>query len=222
MDHVASRLETLLSGAGVEIGETVLLGETVERSDEQPVDASMSQGGPEELDDEPVFVEVGDTVLYHEVGCGQDIRRVSIVRGKDDPAKAIINDNKPLAVALLGAAVGETVTVRQPTSELDVVVNSIERPEREIGEAMVAGASTSVDGVELALYKEWRGEAADPRRASRRSVAETLYAIIETEGPVLGTASTRSMCEQAASNAWVLSFGGFLTVHWRSWNAMDG
>ena len=185
MDHVASRLEALLAGSGAEGDETVLLGETVERLDEQPVDASTFQGGPEGLDDEPLFVEVGDTVLYHETGCGQDIRRVTVVRGKDDPAKAIINDNKPLAVALLGAAAGETVTVRQPTSELDVVVNRIERPERENGEAMVAGASTSVDGVELAPYKEWRGEAADPRRASRGSAAETLCAIIETEGPVL-------------------------------------
>ena len=185
MDHVASRLEAILAGSGAAGGEKVLLGETVERSDEQPVEASTSQGGPEELDDEPLFVEVGDTVLYHEMGCGQDIRRATVVRGKDDPAKAIINDNKPLAVALLGAAAGETVTVRQPTSELDVVVNRIERPERENGEAMVAGASTSVDGVELAPYKEWRGEAADPRRASRGSAAETLCAIIETEGPVL-------------------------------------
>ena len=102
MDHVASRLEALLVGSGVESGETVLLGESVERSDEQPVDPSMSPDGREELDDEPVCVEVGDTVSYHEAGRGQDIRRVTIVRGKDDLAKAIISDNKPLSVALLG------------------------------------------------------------------------------------------------------------------------
>ena len=122
---------------------------------------------------------------YHEAGRGLDIRRVTIVRGKDDPAKAIINDNKPLSVALLGAEAGEMVTVRQPTSELDIVVDRIERPEREIGEAIVAGASTSVDGVELEPYQEWRGHATDPRSASEGEAAEVLFAIIETEGPVL-------------------------------------
>ena len=185
MEHVAGRLEAFRAGSGAEDGETVLLGETVERSEEQSVGASPSQDGPEELDDEPLCVEVGDTVSYHEAGRGLDIRRVTIVRGKDDPAKAIINDNKPLAVALLGAEVGETVTVRQPASELDIVVDRIERPEREVGEAKVAGASTSVDGVELAAYQEWRGHAVDPRRASQGEAAEILCAIIETEGPVL-------------------------------------
>ena len=61
------------------------------------------------------YVEIGDTISYHEAGSELDTRRVTIVRGKDDPANAIINDFKPLAVALLGAEVGETVTVRQPT-----------------------------------------------------------------------------------------------------------
>ena len=108
----------------------------------------------------------------------------AIVRGKDDSAKAIINDNKPLAVALLGAEVGETVTARQPTSELDIIVDRIERSEWEVGEAIVPGASTSVDGLELAPYLEWRGHAVDPRRASQGEAAEIQCAIIETEGPV--------------------------------------
>ena len=185
MEYIASRLEAFRAGTGAEDAETVLLGEAVEQSEEQPVGASMSQGGPEELDDEPLCVEVGDTVSYHEAGRGLDIRRVTIVRGKDDSAKAIINDNKPLAVALLGAEVGETVTVRQPTSELDIIVDRIERPEWEVGEAVVAGASTSVDGVELAPYLEWRGHAVDPRTASQGEAAQVLCAIIETEGPVL-------------------------------------
>ena len=185
MEYIASRLEALRAGTGAEDAETVLLGEAVEQSEEQPVGASMSQGGPEEFDDEPLCVEVGDTVSYHEAGRGLDIRRVTIVRGKDDSAKAIINDNKPLAVALLGAEVGETVTVRQPTSELDIIVDRIERPEWEVGEAVVVGASTSVDGVELAPYLEWRGHAVDPRTASQGEAAQVLCAIIETEGPVL-------------------------------------
>ena len=145
MEYIAGRLEAFRAGTGTEDGETVLLGETVEQSAEQPVSASILQGGPEEPGEEPLCVEIGDTVSYHEVGRGLDIRRVTIVRGKDDPAKAIISDNKPLAVALLGAEAGETVTVRQPTSELDIVVDRIERPEREVREALVAGASISVD-----------------------------------------------------------------------------
>ena len=112
----------------------------------------------------------------------------AIVRGKDDSAKAIINDNKPLAVALLGAEVEETVTARQPTSDLDIIVDRIERSEWEVGEAIVPGASTSVDGVELAPYLVWRGHAVDPRRASQGEAAEILCAIIETKGPLSGNA----------------------------------
>ena len=85
----------------------------------------------------------------------------------------------------MGAEVGETVTVRQPTSELDIVVDRIERPESEVGEPKGSGAATSVDGVELAPYPEWRGHAADPRTASLEEAAGTLNAIIDAEGPVL-------------------------------------
>jgi len=185
MKHIAGRLEAFRSKTGAEDGETVLLGEAVKQSEGQPVGVSVSQDGPEILEDEPLYVEVGDTVSYHEGGRDLDIRRVTIVRGKDDPGNAIINDTKPLAVALLGAEAGETVTVRQPTSELDIIVDRIERPEWEVGEGIVSGASTSVGGLELAPYLEWRGQAVDPRTASPGESAETLWAIIETEGPVL-------------------------------------
>ena len=100
-----------------------MLGETVAQSAEQPTDASTSEDSPEDLDDASLCVEVGDTVSYHEAGSELDNRRITIVRGKDDLANAIINDNKPLAVALLGAEVGETVIVRQPTSKLEIVVD---------------------------------------------------------------------------------------------------
>ena len=76
----------------------------------------------DELGDEQLSIEVGDTVSYHDAGISANIRRVTIVRGVDNPANGIINDNKPLAIALLGAEVGETVTVRQPNSEVDIVV----------------------------------------------------------------------------------------------------
>ena len=192
MAYIASRIEALRAGSASEDGETILLGEAVAQSDEQPADASTSEDSPEELGDEVRYVEVGDTVSYHEAGHELDIRRVTVVRGKDDPVNAIINDNKPLAIALLGAEVGETVTVRQPASEVDIVVDRIERPEWGIGEAKGSGVSTSVDGLELAPYPEWRGHAADPRTASPEAAAEKLLEIIDAEGPVLESRAYQS------------------------------
>ena len=97
MEYIASRIEAFRAGSAAKDGETILLGEAVTESAEQPADASPAEDSPEDLDDELLYVEVGDTVSYHEVGHELDIRRVTIVRGKDDPVNAIINDNKPLA-----------------------------------------------------------------------------------------------------------------------------
>ena len=184
MEHIAKRIEAFRAGSVATNGHPVLLGEAVAASAEQPTEAVTREDTPKDLDD-PVYVDVGDTVSYHEAGRELDIRRVTIVKGKDDPGNAVINDNKPLAIALLGAEVGETVTVRQPTNELDIVVDRIERRELEEGEVRASGAVTSVDGVELAPHPEWRGQAADPRTASLDEAADTLWAIIDTEGPVL-------------------------------------
>lgn len=76
-------------------------------------------------------VEVEDTVLYRRVKGDTSVRRVTIVRGADDVANGIVSDYKPLATALLGATVGKTVTVRQPTTQVDIVVVRIDRPESE-------------------------------------------------------------------------------------------
>ena len=190
MDYVADRIEAFRAGAEDKDNETILLGEVVARPDAESASALIpEESQPEDSTVEPeyetLFVEVGDTVTYHGVGRKLDVRRVTIVRGRDDPANAIINDNKPLAVALLGAQVGESVTVRQPTSKLEIVVDRIERPETDSGDEMDQGPSISVDGVELAPYPEWRGHAADPRTASPEATAKCLLEIIETEGPVL-------------------------------------
>ena len=185
MEYIAGRIEAFRAGSAAEDGETILLGEVVAKTPVHPTDDSTTQDIGEEFEDEVLYVDVGDTVTYHEAGHELDSRRVTIVRGKDDPANAIINDNKPLAVALLGAEVGETVTVRQPTSELDIVVNRVERPELKVGQPKVSGASTSVEGADLEPYPEWSGHAADPRTASLDDAADTLWAIVDTEGPVL-------------------------------------
>ena len=185
MEHIVARIEAFRAGSATEGGETVLLGKVVAKSAGEPAGTSESEDRPVEVDDEVLYVDVGDTVSYHEAGHELDIRGVTIVRGKDDPANAIINDNKPLAIALLGAEVGEAVTVRQPTSELEIVVDRIERAELEVGDAKASGVSMSVDGVDLAPYSEWRGRAGDLRTASLNEVADTLWAIVDTEGPVL-------------------------------------
>ena len=89
------------------------------------LDLSLSAWRPLRSLDHDV-IEVGDAVLYRRAEGDTNVRRVTIVRGVDDVAKGIISDYKPLATALLGAAVGETVTVRQPTHEVDMVVVRIE------------------------------------------------------------------------------------------------
>ena len=192
MEYIADRIDAFRAGLGAEDGESLLLGVAVEQPDEQLADVSTVEYEAEDLDDELHCVEVGDTVSYHESGHELDVRRVTIVRGKDDPANAIINDNKPLAIALLGAEVGETVTVRQPTSEVDIVVDRIERPESDIGVPKVSGGSAAVDGIDLMPYPEWQGRAVDPRRASPEEAAEILLEIIDAEGPVLENRAYRT------------------------------
>lgn len=185
MEYIKSRIEAFRSGSAAEEGEKILLGEVIGKSPGLSAGDLTTEDAAEKRDDEVLYVDVDDTISYHQAGHEQDIRRVTIVRGKDDPANAIINDNKPLAVALLGAEVGETVTVRQPTSELEIVVDRIERPELDVSKPLAFGASTSVDGVELLPYVEWSGHAVDPHTASLDDVEELLRAIVETEGPVL-------------------------------------
>ena len=184
MSHIDGRIEAWHSGPAPEEDNTALLGELVEQSPDLSSD-SILLTREEELGDKQLFVEVSDTVSYHNSGREFDIRRVTIVRGVDDPASGVINDNKPLARALLGAEVGETVTVRQPTSEVDIVVVDIDRSELALGEPSVLAASAPVEGIELEPYQEWQGAAPDPRSTSVQNVAETLFQIIETEGPVL-------------------------------------
>ena len=194
MEYIASRVEAFRAGSTSGDDESILLGEVVAKSAEELMETSTSEDSPEVLDDEVLYVEIGDTISYHEAGNELDIRRVTIVRGKDDPGNAIINDYKPLAVALLGAEVGETVTLRQPTSELDIVVDRIERSESEVREPTDSRASTSMDGINLAPYPVWRGHAADPRTASLNDAADTLWAIVDTEGSGLGDSCVPDLC----------------------------
>ena len=183
--HIDSRLDAFLAGQIAQDFESILLGKAVDQSKEQSAKIATLEESLANLEEESLFVEVGDTVIYYEAGNEEEIRRVSIVRGRDDPASAIINDNKPLAIALLGAEVGETVTVHLPLSELDIVVVRIERVAVEAGNLLSSKSPTLVDGVKLEPYSEWYGNAVEANTTSVEEATNTLLEIVETEGPVL-------------------------------------
>ena len=184
MGYIETRLETWAASEGSKAKEAGLLGEIVDEAI-QPTAASgeIAPGFPP--GDGPPLVEIGDTVSYEEAAGAGSVRRVTIVRGLDDPANGVISDDKPLAMALLGAEVGETVTVGQAPADLDVSVRRIERPDLEADGQPGPGIHEAIDGVELAPYREWRGEAPDPRSAQLHEVAEALFRIVEVEAPVL-------------------------------------
>ena len=185
MEYIDARIEDFRAGPAVDDAETILIGDVIEQSPDFLIDTTSPNKVPDSLEDEHPYVRVSDTVSYREAGRDHDTRRVTIVRGVDDPSIGVINDNKPLAIALLGAEVGETVTVRQPTSELDIEVVGIDRPDSEAREPRAAAAFTELEDVELAPYPEWRSHAPDPRSATLDEVAEALLGIVNVEGPVL-------------------------------------
>ena len=180
MSYVETRLETWAASEGSKAKEAGLLGEVVDE-DIQPNAASSVIAHGTQSDDGPPSVEVGDTVSYEEAAGAGGVRRVTVVRGLDDPANGVISDDKPLAIALLGAEVGETVTVGQAPADLDVKVLRIERPDLETGDQPGPSLHAAMNGMELAPYREWRGEAPDPRSAPLREVAEPLFRIVEAE-----------------------------------------
>ena len=184
MTYVEARMEAWRAGDESGVGEARLLGEVVERS-VQAFTNSVLMKSEVQSDNGPVCVEVGDTVSYQEVGRNGDVRRVSIVQGVDDPANGVISDDRPLAMALLGAEVGETVAIGQSPTEFNVVVAEIERPDVGRDDQPASRSFAAMEGIELAPYPEWRGQAPDPRSASLAEVAETLSRIVAVEAPVL-------------------------------------
>lgn len=67
--------------------------------------------------DEDLEVEVGDTVHYVDVKKPEDKLTVQIVNGRDSIANGIINTTRPLAQVLLGAVVGDEVTLHLAGTE---------------------------------------------------------------------------------------------------------
>jgi transcription elongation GreA/GreB family factor len=56
-------------------------------------------------------IEVGDVVRYVDLANLNDILTVQITHGKDDFSNGIVNESRPLAQALIGAVVGDEVSL---------------------------------------------------------------------------------------------------------------
>jgi very-short-patch-repair endonuclease len=161
----------------------------------QPQDQEVASPNGASAEEALEVAEIGDVVEYARAEEDGPVRRVRIVRGPDDPDQGIINDAKPLAIALLGCSVGERTTVEQPTSTVDVVVlRIIKQPEDRdptpparhgpTSDAMARAAESEI--TKLVPYSAWSGRhVPDPRVADQGIVGKALYEIIEIEGPVL-------------------------------------
>ena len=165
IEHLEARRRQFREGA--ETTAKPLAGTVVETGADQHPQFASSTGEPtsgvDEAPDQDEIVDVGDTVFYRGPGDGAAPRRVSIVSGVDDPDRGIIDNLKPLSVALLGASVGETVTVRQPNSRVEFTVERIQKD----GTAPPYPDGISAPGVDgLAPYRAWSGPVPDPRDAS--------------------------------------------------------
>ena len=66
MEYIANRLEAFRAGSAAGDDESILLGEVVEQPAEQLAETSTSEDSPNVLDDEVLYVEIGDTISYHE------------------------------------------------------------------------------------------------------------------------------------------------------------
>ena len=194
IDYLNNRLAKLNSEqeaqdpdlAGTVVDETQRADVEQETPDEAAA-FSAERAKKDALSSEADVVEVGDTVHYRRDVAGSDIRSVVIVDGADDPSAGLINDTKPLARAVLGRSRGETVTVRQPNSRVEIIIERIVkgRPQSDadvpdpVQSELFAGPS----GVQP--YVTWRGTTPDPRAVPTRDLANALTEIVETEGPMV-------------------------------------
>src|SRR5262249_49804572 len=74
-------------------------------AEEAPESPSVSEGEPFESRD--VFIEVGDAVTFTSPDAPNEKLRVVITAGPSDPRTNLINEETPLAKALLGLTAGE-------------------------------------------------------------------------------------------------------------------
>ena len=81
-------------------------------------------------------IEVGDVVRYVDLAHPNDMLTVQITNGKDNFDNGIINESRPLAQALLGAVVGDEVTLHLVGSvSRTFLIKEIKRSELELQDA---------------------------------------------------------------------------------------
>lgn len=194
LDYLNNRLTRPISGQ--EAQDPVFAGAVVDEDQRAEVDqetpeqtaaVSAERAEEDEASWEADSVEVGDTVHYRPDVAGSDIRRVVIVDGADDPNRGVINDTKPLARAVLGRSRGETVTVRQPNSRAEIIIERIVKgktqTDADAPDPVQSELFASLSG--MRPYVTWRGTTPDPRTVPTRDLANTLREIVETEGPMV-------------------------------------
>ena len=64
-----------------------------------------------------IEIEIGDTVRYADMKAIQEVITIQIVRGSDDRENGLVNMNRPICQALLGAVIGDEVPLRLPGIE---------------------------------------------------------------------------------------------------------
>ena len=82
--------------------------ELVENSAQAEIDREAVNSALIDTEDD-LEIEVGDVIRYVDLAQPNDVLTVQITQGKDDFANGIVNENRPLAQALLGAVEGDEV-----------------------------------------------------------------------------------------------------------------
>lgn len=165
------------------------------------------QGGPETPADGVVtpqpeqIVGLGDAVTYCDRDNPDELVKVQIVDGPNDPQQGIISKNSPVGSALLDQSVNEEIEARLPHETRILVIKEIikSKPDAPVQSSLFhlkppsANERTTTTKVDVSgqdrdklEYKNWaRHPLPDPLTASRASVLEGLVDIIKTEGPML-------------------------------------
>jgi len=136
-----------------------------------------------EPENEPLFIEVGDTVDYFNLAKPEQILRVTLVEGASNSLEREINDQAPLFQALIGAEKEESIPVKTSNHEFLIKVVRIVKNVSAL-DSNTSNRLDQYNDFELAPYNEWRNTSPHPLNQSIKEVASSLLEIIEIEGPV--------------------------------------
>ncbi len=103
-------------GTGQAISRVIEMVEPVENSTQAEMEREAVNSILIDTEDD-LEVEVGSVVRYVDLAHPNDVLTVQITHGKDDFSNGIVNENRPLAQALLGAVVGDEVVLHLPGSK---------------------------------------------------------------------------------------------------------